>query len=233
MIPYFELGKLFTIPFINKDVQSFGVLVAIGIIIAYNLGQWKAKQNGLDQEKFSSLVTFMLITGFIFAHIFDHLFYHFDELVKNPFSILYFWSGLSSFGGFFGSYMGILYYCKKHKLNMYAYADVICFALPVGYIFGRAGCAVVHDHIGARTNFFLGINFPDTVHGQYIANLAGTRHDLGFYEMLLAIFISSIFLILRNKKNVPNGYYVSLLCLIYAPVRFYFDSLRATDLSGA
>ncbi|MBC7472909.1 MAG: hypothetical protein H7263_01360, partial [Candidatus Sericytochromatia bacterium] len=47
------------------------------------------------------------------------------------------------------------------------------------------------------------------------------------------IFISSIFLILRNKKNVPNGYYVSLLCLIYAPVRFYFDSLRATDLSGA
>lgn len=233
MIPYFEMDKLFTIPIINKDVQAFGVLVVIGILLGVNITQWKAKQKNLDQEKLSSLITFMLITGFIFAHVFDHLFYHFEDLKRNPLSILYFWSGLSSFGGFFGAYMGIYYYCWKNKMNMLAYGDTIAFGLPFAYIFGRMGCAVVHDHIGVRTNFFLGINFPDKIHGQFMPGVAGVRHDLGFEEMLYMIVVSTIFYFLRNKKDAPNGFYITLLCLLYAPVRFILDSLRATDLFGA
>lgn len=232
MIPYYEFGKLFTLPVINRDIHAFGVLVVIGIILGVNISYWKARQTGVNHEKLSSLITFMLITGFISAHLFDHLFYRFDYVLKNPLSLLNLWSGISSYGGFFGAFLGIYYYCRKHKLNFFEYSDPIAFGLPFAWIFGRLGCASVHDHIGSRTDFFLGINFPDKVNGVFVENLAGVRHDLGLYEAIFAVILSIIFFALRNKKE-PKGIYLMLLCFLYAPVRFFFDALRAVDLYGA
>lgn len=221
MIPYYSLGKLFTIPLINRDVHAFGILVVIGIIIGVNISYWKAKKIGVDKDILSSLITFALIVGFISAHWFDHLFYRFDYVVKNPLSLLNFWSGISSYGGFFGGILGIFYYCRKHKLDFYTYSEPIAFGMPFAWIFGRMGCASVHDHIGARTDFFLGVNFPNI----------GVRHDLGLYEMIFAVLISILFFFLRNKE-APRGFYLMLICFIYAPVRFYFDTLRAVDLEA-
>ena len=104
MIPFYEFGKLFTVPLINREVHVFGVLIVIGIIIGVNVSYWKAKQIGVNKEKLSSLITFMLITGFVSAHWFDHLFYRFDVVLKNPLSLFNFWSGISSYGGFFGAF---------------------------------------------------------------------------------------------------------------------------------
>jgi phosphatidylglycerol:prolipoprotein diacylglycerol transferase len=207
-------------------VHVFGLLVVTAIIAGVNIAYWKAKQIGVDREKLSSMITFSLIIGFISAHLFDHLVYRFPEVVKNPLSLLNFWSGISSYGGFFGAFLAIVYYCHKHKMDFLTYSEPIAFGMPFAWIFGRAGCASVHDHIGAKTDFFLGINFPADPN---IPNLAGVRHDLGLEEMIFTIFLSIIFFILRNKKE-PHGFYLMLLCFLYAPVRYLFDSLRATDL---
>src|SRR4051812_47587594 len=151
MIPYYHFGKLFTIPGLNRDVHVFGVLVVIAIITGVNIAYWKAKQIGVNRETLSSLITFMLIFGFISAHLFDHLIYRFPDVVKNPLSLLNFWSGISSYGGFFGAFLAIVYYCRRHKLNFLEYSEPIAFGMPFAWVFGRMGCASVHDHIGAKT----------------------------------------------------------------------------------
>ena len=66
-------------------------------------------------------------------------------------------------------------------MDYFDYSEPIAFGMPFAWIFGRMGCASVHDHIGVRTNFFLGINFPADPN---IPNLAGVRHDLGLDEMV-------------------------------------------------
>jgi phosphatidylglycerol:prolipoprotein diacylglycerol transferase len=223
MIPYYHFGKLFTVPGLNRDVHVFGVLVVIAIITGVNIAYWKAKQIGVNREKLSSMITFCLVAGFISAHLFDHLIYRWPVVVANPLSLLNFWSGISSYGGFFGAFLAILYYCRRHKLNFLEYSEPVAFGIPFAWIFGRMGCASVHDHIGSKTDFFLGINFPPPL---------GVRHDLGVYEAIFAVCLSILFFILRNK-NEPRGFYLMLICFIYAPVRFYFDSLRAVDLEGA
>jgi phosphatidylglycerol:prolipoprotein diacylglycerol transferase len=222
LIPYFELGALFKVPLLNREVHAFGVLVVIGIIAGVNIAYWKAKQIEVNKEKLSGLITFMLVSAFITAHLFDHLVYRFPEVIKTPFSLFNFWSGISSFGGFLGALFGTLYYCRKHRLNFLEYSEPLAFGIPFGWFFGRLGCASVHDHIGAKSDFFLAVDFPLPL---------GPRHDLGIYEAIFTFFLCLLFLTLRNKGKV-RGYYLLLLCLFYAPVRFLFDSLRAVDISG-
>lgn len=223
MIPYYEFAPLFTIPLINKDVHLFGLLVVTGIITGVNVAYWKAKKIGVDKERLSSMITFMLVTAFITAHLFDNLAYRFHEVLQHPLMLLNVWSGISSFGGFMGALLGTWYYTRKHKLNFLEYTEPIAFGLPFGWFFGRLGCASVHDHLGAKTDFFLGINFLPPL---------GVRHDLGLDEAIFAFFMCLLFIALRNKGKV-RGYYLMLLCLLYAPVRFLFDFLRATDINGA
>jgi phosphatidylglycerol:prolipoprotein diacylglycerol transferase len=95
-------------------------------------------------------------------------------------------------------------------------------ALVVGWVLGRLGCTLVHDHIGRRSEFLLAIRFPD-----------GPRHDLGLYELLytLVVLVPAVLVLARRRR--PPGTSVAVLALVYVPFRFLADFLRATDLPGA
>ena len=58
------------------------------------------------------------------------------------------------------------------------------------------------------------------------------RHDLGFYEVLFSLAIIGLFVWLESRKRRPVGFYCVLLPLLYAPVRFFLDFLRAAPLEG-
>jgi phosphatidylglycerol:prolipoprotein diacylglycerol transferase len=58
------------------------------------------------------------------------------------------------------------------------------------------------------------------------------RHDLGLYEMMYAAAIIALFIWLERRTRRPVGFYCVLLPLVYAPVRFFLDFLRATPLEG-
>jgi phosphatidylglycerol---prolipoprotein diacylglyceryl transferase len=98
------------------------------------------------------------------------------------------------------------------------YLDALAVGITVGFLFGRLGCFFVHDHIGRHTNFFLSVAFPD-----------GQRHDLGLDEFVLCFILSAWFLILMRKWR-PAGIYLTLISLIYGPIRFFLDFLRAEDI---
>lgn len=53
-------------------------------------------------------------------------------------------------------------------------------------------------------------------------------HDMGFYEALWSIAVFGLFLALDRVPRKP-GFYVTLLGVLYAPVRFGMDFLRPND----
>src|SRR6185503_8451245 len=101
-------------------------------------------------------------------------------------------------------------------------ADVLAQALVIGWIFGRLGCTLVHDHIGGPSEFLLAIRFPD-----------GPRHDLGLDEWLYTILVLVPAVFVLNRAPRAAGTSVAVLALLYAPFRFLADFLRQTDLPGA
>jgi phosphatidylglycerol:prolipoprotein diacylglycerol transferase len=216
MIPYIDF-KLFEIA--GLPIHLFGVLVAVGVIIGDRITVREGAKRGLDPRDVRYLNARMVIGGFIMAHLVSVIFYFPERIKENPLVLLNIWSGLSSFGGFLGAALTYLYLSRKEKIPALPYADAVSLGLAVGWIFGRLGCTSAHDHPGRHTNFFLAVRYPD-----------GPRHDLGLYELLFTIVLTLI-LFRYAKKPRPAGRLIGLFALLYAPVRFGLDFLRASDVA--
>ncbi len=215
MLPYIDLPDLKLGPL---PIHFFGILVATGVLIGIWLARKRAKPMGVDPDKLESFINWMLLGGFICAHVLDEIFYHPDEIAKNPLSLLLLWEGISSFGGFVGAALGVLLWKKyrNHGESILPYCDTILSVFPFAWIFGRMGCASVHDHKGRGTlepNLFT-VAFPD-----------GPHYDLGLLEMFYTIIIAIVVASFWGKKRSP-GFYTGLTCALYAPVRFFLDFLR-------
>jgi phosphatidylglycerol:prolipoprotein diacylglycerol transferase len=259
MVPYIHIpdGHIGPLP-----LHPFGVLVATGVLLGTAMTTRRARRLGWDLAKLNSFVTWMLVSAFVLSHVLDSLFYHWDEVVKRPVSVLMLWEGLSSFGGFIGAAVGIVLWkylaIENGRLRvrptpqpLLPFADLVASCLPLGWMFGRAGCASVHDHPGARaaTDTLMAVAWPlhptfdpvtdvytgdgsvtkflfvQLVHGQY------ARYDLGFLELLFTIVLTACFAATWHRR-VPLGSYLIATALSYAPIRFAMDYLRIPESEG-
>jgi phosphatidylglycerol---prolipoprotein diacylglyceryl transferase len=214
MIPYFELRE---IPIGGGlSVAAFGVLVVVGIAVGIWFAQARARALGIREAEINTAMAWALIAGLIGSHLEVLLLYERDRSFLGVFE---FWNGMSAFGGFFGALAGLTVYFSRRRRAWWAEADILIQALVLGWVFGRLGCTLVHDHIGAPSHFPLAIRFPD-----------GPRHDLGLYELLytLLVLVPAVFL-LNRRPRVP-GTTIWVIILLYAPARFVADFLRHTDL---
>jgi len=48
-------------------------------------------------------------------------------------------SGMSYHGGVIGVILVSIFFCQKYRINFWRFADLLCPAIPLGYIFGRLG----------------------------------------------------------------------------------------------
>jgi phosphatidylglycerol:prolipoprotein diacylglycerol transferase len=216
MIPYFELRE---IPIGGGwSVAAFGVLVVVGVGAGIRFAHARARALGVPEDDINVAMACALIVGFLGSHL--------TVLSTEPGatehglrSLVEFWHGMSAFGGFFGALVGLAVYFRLRRRGWLVEADILVQALVVGWVFGRLGCTLVHDHVGARTDFPLAIRFPD-----------GPRHDLGLYELLYTVLVLVPAVALLNRRPRPPGTTVWVIALLYAPSRFLADFLRHTDL---
>lgn len=211
-------------------IQPFGILVATGVVLGTKLAEWYAKRLDIDPHILSDFATHVVFIGFVFAILLNAVFYETDDLLRffeDPSNNLK-WMGLSSYGGFVGAMVGIWVWRKRRRMPSWALADAVGFAFPLGWVFGRSGCFVVHDHPGAESDFFLAV--------ENYNNSGVARHDLGFYEVIYAAVVMVIFLLILRKfpkEKRPMGLWVGLMPLLYTPGRFMLDFLRIEDQAGA
>ena len=205
MIPYFTFETI-NLPFL-PPLHLFGLLVGIGVLVGYRFILWVAKQNNIPATEINTAGVFSLLIGFPMSHMIDTLFYHPDRLARGGLmELLKISGGLSSFGGFFGAILGLWIYYRwvLKKRNWWPHLDAFTQGLVVGWIFGRLGCTIAHDHPGRFTQFFLGVKYPD-----------GVRHDLGFYEFLFTLLILFPMILFLNRYKDYPGLRLAAITLVY------------------
>lgn len=221
MIPYLPQPKLHL--FGNVTYSLFGLLVIAGTVLGVKLVYHRTARAGIEKTETTKVLWVVLVCGFLVSHL-VHVFFYYPQRINREglLVLLKIWDGMSSLGGFLGSFLAIPIIFKRLKKKAWIMIDSLTLAIIIGWIFGRLGCTFAHDHPGRLTDFFLAFDYP-----------AGSRHNLGFYEFLYTVFVllpSSIFL--QSRKPQP-GTLAALACLLYSPFRFALDFLRATDLPGA
>lgn len=217
-----------TISTFGIPIDPWATLVCLGVLLGLELARARAIKLGLAVEDIVDGVVFTVLMGFFGAHLITVLAYHPERLQEDGiWAILKVWEGFSSTGGWMGAAFGIWFFYRKWRpRDMWRFADIIAYGFPLGWFFGRMGCASVHDHIGRLTDSPLGVEFP----ANHFA--AGTRFELGLLEMMWTVPVMLLFLWL-GRKDQPPGTFLGLFFLFYAPTRFFLDSLRQTDIAYA
>ena len=169
LIPHFHSGSLFSLG--SLDIQSFGAIVAGGVLVGAWLLRRYAEWHGIPDQNIRELLGWVTICGFIGAHEFDMIAYNWGELSNTtvhapaswwflpvglwptnwplPFRL---WEGISSYGGFLGGAGGFFFYVWWKRLPIPLFADVTIVGLMPAFSIGRIGCSVVSDHIGAAVD---------------------------------------------------------------------------------
>lgn len=249
MLPYIRVPDAHIGPL---PLHPFGLLVATGVLVGTAITTRRARKLGYDLVQLNSFVTWMLVAGFVISHMLDSLFYHWEEVAKEPWTLLMPWTGLSSFGGFVGAFIGIVLWkyfvivegrphVRPAPEPILPMADLVLSVFPIGWIFGRAGCSTVHDHLGARASAdtllavarpiggadgtVTRIGFVELMHGH------DYRFDLGLLELMFTIVLAACFALTWRRK-LAVGTYVVASALAYSPVRFAMDFLRIPQSEG-
>ncbi len=228
--------------------HPFGLLVMIAILFGTRVAENFARHEGIKPRLVTEFLAFATLLGlFVAAPALNTLFYYpgrllevFEDFKNIPETFgsvsslqglvdafrtgfphfHHIFSGISSFGGFIGVITAGFLWRRHRKMPLMPLADIVAFCFPFGWLFGRLGCTVAHDHPGRVTDFFLAFNPYEVGHAPYLP-----RHDLGFYEVLWCLTVIPLFLYLAKRPR-PRGLFVALLPALYAPVRFFLDFLR-------
>ena len=229
MIPYFSPGP---ITIAGIEFYWFMILIVVGFAAGTEYARARAIREDLSVKITVDCTLFMVLMGFLVAHIVSVTFYHPDRLAEDWRKILPWYDfSISSMGGYLGAAIAIPLFLKVwKKVPVWAYTDCLAFGVTLGFFFGRVGCFTAHDHKGRVTDFFLAVDFPARVFPSNFEGVPGPRHDLGLYEALFLLGVFSLFVFLDRKKQWFHGFFSGLLLVLYGPARLFFDSLRATDL---
>jgi phosphatidylglycerol:prolipoprotein diacylglycerol transferase len=236
LIPFFET-PVWDLGFMPLD--SWALLVTLAFILGLEVGRARAIKLGLDIRDIYDGGLFTVGMGFFVGHIIHVIPYNMQMLEEEGWIVLLqVWRGFSSTGGFIGALIGSIIFMKLiRKRSWWVHADVIMFAFPFGYIFGRLGCFTAHDHIGIESTSFIAVDYPQpgteecaALQNPYFC--VGPRLDMALLEALWLGVICTVFFLLRNRK-MPIGSYLAIWCLMYSPMRLVLDNFRNRDLVGA
>lgn len=235
-IPYFELAvRNVDIPGVGAvPIDPWATLVCIGFVVGLEVARHRAIKLGLEVRDVVDSAVFVVLSGFFVGHVVTVVGYYPERLREDGiWAILKVWEGFSSFGGFLGAALGaVLFFRVIRRRPFWRYGDLLAYGFPFGWLFGRIGCGVVHDHVGKKTSFPLAMDFDRGFWGTGDpARWAdGVRHELGLYEAAFMLVFVAVWIALGRRDRVP-GFFTGLFAVAYAPIRFFLDFLRNTDLS--
>lgn len=226
MIPWFEYHVIRLGPL---PIQVWGLCVALGILLVFGILHREAKKKGLSDDMIFGITLRAIIWGIIGSRLFHVLFYYPDYFIVHPLEAFAIWQGgLSSFGGLCGALGSVLWDVWRKKKNGsvrgIVIADLMAYAAVFGWVVGRVGCVLIHDHPGMSCpGCVLATPWRDGV----------MRLDMALLEIIGMVSLGVLFFFVQRKKQMFDGWYTSVLFMYYAVLRFGLDFLRATDISGA
>jgi len=249
LIPYFPQPEFHL--FGPVTIHAFGAIVALAVIVGWQRIVARTRAKSLDPELVQDLMSYVVLSGFVVAHLYSVLAYFPREAMEHPLLLLKFWEDISSFGGFAGGLLGLWLFFRFKARDVDAttrlrYLDAIAYVFPFAWAIGRIACTVAHDHPGTVTTFPLGISLKSPEAQAYIAFFyreAGRLaelpppavlakmafHDLGWYEFLYMASLMVPAFVLLDRKPRPPGFFLVAFLLLYVPARFFLDFLRISD----
>ncbi len=149
------------------EIRFYGVIIAIGFVLAYLLVANEAKRTNQNPELYLDYMLWLVIPAILGARIYYVLFSLSDYLVKGKsvkdiiLSMINIrGGGLAIYGGVIAGIIVLLVFAKKRKVSPLLMLDTSCMGLLVGQILGRWGNFFNREAFGSYTDSLFAMAIP-------------------------------------------------------------------------
>lgn len=213
------------------QIYWYSIFIFIGMLVACFLIYKEAKKRGVDEEFLVNLTFNTIIIGIIGARLYYVLF-NLSYYLDNPVEIFQIWNGgLAIHGGIIAGLLFVVYYCKKHEVNLWKMLDIIVVGLIIAQAIGRWGNFFNSEAYGPITTAanLKSLGIPQfIINGMYI--LGDYRQPTFFYESVWCFFGFLAMLIIRKYKYLKVGQLTSFYLIWYGIIRFIIEAMRTDSL---
>jgi len=213
------------------DLHYYTVFVLVAVFIGFSIARREAVKLGISKDFIFNLCFWSVIAGLIGAR-FWFVIFNWSYYSNNLGEIIRTWNGgLAIHGGVIFGIITAYLYCKKYKVSVMRYLDIMALPLLFGQSIGRwgnffnqeaHGAATTAEHI---TNFFTP-NF--VVEGMYIDGVYYT--PTFYYEFLAGMILFFILIFVRRSQFIKIGTITGLYLIGHGVIRFIIEMTRTDAL---
>ena len=207
-------------------VYGYGLMIAIGILVAYVTAEYRAKKHGLDPDKIFYLVIWAVVGGFAGAKVLYFL-TRLKDIMENPRVLLDLADGFVVYGGIIGGIYSAMAYCRIKKMPFLKYFDLVMPSVALAQGFGRIGCFLAGCCYGRETDSALGIVFHNSSYAPNDVKLLPTQLISSGLDFLLCAV-----LILLDRKKKGDGQIAGAYLVLYSIGRFILEFYRGDLIRG-
>mgnify|MGYP001678251903 FL=1 len=206
-------------------VRAYGLVLSLSIILATGVAYFLAKQDGRWHTHILDMGLYCGLAGILGSRLWDVFFFDWDYYRHHLTELLNVWQGgMAIQGGIvLGAAVGI-WYTKRHHIDTWALADIVCPAVILGQAIGRCANLLNGDAFGAPTGGDFGLLYPSTTLAYHTYGNQ-PLWPAEIWEGQLDIIIFALLLIYRST-NHAKGQAFALYIMLYSAARFFLEYLR-------
>ena len=208
----------------NFAIHYYGIIIAVGLLLAVFYGLKRSKQFGLKQDDILDGVLGIVPFAVICARAY-YCAFSWSDYAENPISVLYIWEGgLAIYGGVIGAALGVIVFCAIKKIKIGAVLDIVSLGFLIGQSIGRWGNFFNREAFGEATDSFFRMGLLNSYN-----NTVEYYHPTFLYESVwnLVGFIALHFL---SKKRKYDGQIALGYMAWYGLGRALIEGLRTDSL---
>lgn len=213
-------------------VRWYGLIIGLGIVLAYLTISFQAKQKRMDMDKVSDLFFWSIILGFVGARIY-YILFNLPYYLTHPDKILAIWEGgIAIYGGIIAGISTIYYLSRRYRVSLWDFLDISVFGILIAQILGRWGNFVNQEAHGGAVDraFLVKLHLPNWLIEQM--NIGGTYyHPTFLYESLWNLIgLLGLFGYKNMSKGIKKGDLTLLYLGWYGMGRFMIEGMRSDSL---
>lgn len=213
----------------NWDVYWYGIIIALGFMLALIYGYTNAKRFGIDVDRMLDVVLVAVPVAILSARTY-YIIFDGEKLTSIGdffgFGDSSGFAGLAIYGGVIGAFVSGGLMCKLRKVNILDMFDLAAIGFLIGQGIGRWGNFVNQEAFGSLTgSSWWGM---ESVRTQAVVG-EGLVHPCFLYESLWCI-AGFVLLHIFSKKRQYSGQIILMYCAWYGFGRGFIELLRTDSL---
>ncbi len=216
--------ELFSIgPF---TVYSYGLMIAIGVIMAVVVAERRAPKYNLNGDHIFNIAIWGVVGGIIGSKVLYWI-VELPAIIQDPSILLDIGNGFVIYGGILGGILAGFLYCRVKKLSFLQYFDLAMPSVALAQGFGRIGCFLAGCCYGRETDSWFHVVFTES-------HIAPNGVPLIPTQLIssAADFLHFFVLVWLAKRKKGDGQVAGFYLIFYSIGRSLIELLR-DDPRGA